>query len=192
MIYLQMFWVYFQIGLLSFGGGYAAMPLIQSLAVNERHWISMAEYSDLVTIAEMTPGPIAVNSATFVGQKLAGLGGAIVCTLGCITPSLIIVLALAWLYSRYKKFKGVQTILGTLRPAVCAMIGGAALTIVLLAFYNTSELFQISWLSPSWIEVLIFVGSLILLRKKKAGAIQIIFGSAIVGTLLTALTGGLG
>ncbi len=189
MIYLQMFWVYFQIGLLSFGGGYAAMPLIQSLVVNQHHWITMAEYTDLVTIAEMTPGPILVNSATFVGQKLAGLSGAIFCTLGSITPSLILVLALAWLYTKYKKLQGVQIMLETLRPAVCALIGGAALTLLLLALYNTSNLSEISWLSPSWIEVVLFIGSLILLRMKKAGPIQIIFGTAVIGTIATFLLG---
>lgn len=184
MIYLQMFLAYFQIGLFSFGGGYAAMPLIQSLIVEQRGWLSMTEYSDLVTIAEMTPGPIAVNSATFVGQKMAGLSGAIVCTLGCIAPSLIIVLILAWAYTKYRKLKTVQAVLESLRPAVVAMIAGAALTILLMALFQTSTISEIAFSNIRIIELVLFAVSLMLLRIKKASPIQIIFGTAAIGTLL--------
>lgn len=191
MIFLQMFLTYFQIGLFSFGGGYAAMPLIQSLVVEGRGWLTMAEYTDLLTIAEMTPGPIAVNSATFVGQKMAGLPGAIVCTLGCITPSVIIVLILAWAYTKYRNLDVVQSVLGELRPAVVAMIAGAGLTIILMAFFGTSTLSEIPGSPIRFIEVLLFAGSLILLRLKKAGPIQIIFGTAVVGTILYTIVGGI-
>ena len=167
MIFLQMFLTYFQIGLFSFGGGYAAMPLIQSLVVDGKGWLTMAEYTDLLTIAEMTPGPIAVNSATFVGQKMAGLPGAIVCTLGCITPSVIIVLILAWAYTKYRNLDVVQSVLGELRPAVVAMIAGAGLTIILMAFFGTSTLSEIPGSPIRFIEMLLFAGSLILLRLKK-------------------------
>lgn len=73
MIYLRLFWAFFQIGLFSFGGSYAAVPLIQSQIVEANKWLEMSQFADLITIAEMTPGPIAVNSATFVGQQAAGL-----------------------------------------------------------------------------------------------------------------------
>ena len=151
MIFLELYFTFFQIGLFSFGGGYAAMPLIQSLVVNGHKWLSMAEFADLTTIAEMTPGPIAVNASTFVGQKMAGLPGAIICTLGCITPSLIIVLLLAWLYTKYRQLSLVKGVLGVLRPAVVAMIGGAALTLFLMALFGTSSLPEICLLytSPS-------------------------------------------
>ena len=76
MIYLRLFWAFFQIGLFSFGGGYAAVPLIQNQIVETNHWLEMSQFADLITIAEMTPGPIAVNSATFVGQQIAGVPGA--------------------------------------------------------------------------------------------------------------------
>ena len=191
MIFLQMFLTYFQIGLFSFGGGYAAMPLIQSLVVDGKGWLTMAEYTDLLTIAEMTPGPIAVNSATFVGQKMAGLPGAIVCTLGCITPSVIIVLILAWAYTKYRNLDVVQSVLGELRPAVVAMIAGAGLTIILMAFFGTSTLSEIPGSPIRFIEMLMFAGSLILLRLKKAGPIQIIFGTAVVGTILYTIAGGI-
>ena len=80
MIFVQLFTTFFLIGLFSFGGGYAAMPWILSLVVEQRHWLTMAEYADLTAIAEMTPGPIGVNAATFVGTRMAGLPGAVICT----------------------------------------------------------------------------------------------------------------
>lgn len=100
MIYLQLFFSFLQIGALSFGGGYAAMPLIQEQVVTLHGWLSMEAFTVLVTIAEMTPGPIAVNSATFVGIQIAGPGGAVVATLGCIPgpPVIIVTLLSVYLY----------------------------------------------------------------------------------------------
>ena len=95
MTLLSLFWSFLQVGLFSIGGGYAAMPLIQAQVVESHGWLSMAEFTDLITIAEMTPGPIAVNSATFVGLRIAGAAGAVVATFGCILPSLLIVSLLA-------------------------------------------------------------------------------------------------
>ena len=91
MIHLELFWSFFQIGLFSIGGGYAAMPLIQHQVVELHPWLTLAQFSDIITISQMTPGPIAVNSATFVGLRIASLPGAIIATLGCITPALIFV-----------------------------------------------------------------------------------------------------
>ena len=181
MIYFELFLVYFQIGLFAFGGGYAAMPLIQNLVVEGKGWLTMAEYADLTTIAEMTPGPIAVNSATFVGQKMAGLPGAIVCTIGCILPSLIIVLALAYFYTKYKGLTIVKDVLSELRPAVVAMIASAGLTILLLALFGTSKINEIT--NVHWIELVLFLGSLFALRKYKANPIAIIFATALLGTI---------
>ena len=87
MILFQLFLSFLQIGLFSFGGGYAALPLIQSQVIELHHWINMTEFTDLITISQMTPGPIAVNSATFIGLKMAGIPGAIVATLGVVLPS---------------------------------------------------------------------------------------------------------
>ena len=84
MIYIQLFLSFIQVGMFSIGGGYAAMPLIQSQVVQGHGWLTMSEFTDLITIAEMTPGPIAVNSATFVGIRIAGVPGAMVATFGCI------------------------------------------------------------------------------------------------------------
>ena len=102
MIYLQLFWSFLQIGRFSFGGGYAAIPLIQGQIVERHGWLSMPEFTDLITISQMTPGPIAINSATFVGIKSAGVQGAAVATLSCILPSCIIVTLIAKIYLKYR------------------------------------------------------------------------------------------
>ena len=136
MIYLQLFLSFLQIGAFSFGGGYAAMPLIQNQVVDLHHWLSLSECTDLVTISQMTPGPIAVNSATFVGIKIAGIPGAIVATLGCILPACIIVTIIAWLYLKYRNMKSLQVVLSTLRPAVVSLIATAGLTIIISAIFG--------------------------------------------------------
>ena len=96
MILLQLFLSFLQIGLFSIGGGYAAIPLIQSQTVDVHQWLTSEQFMDLATIAEMTPGPIAINGATFVGLKVAGFPGAVIATLGCILPSIIIVSLLSY------------------------------------------------------------------------------------------------
>ncbi len=136
MIYLQLFLSFLQIGAFSFGGGYAAMPLIQNQVVDLHQWLSLSEFTDLITISQMTPGPIAVNSATFVGIKIAGIPGAIVATLGCILPACIIVTIIAWLYLKYRNMKSLQVVLSTLRPAVVSLIATAGLTIIISAVFG--------------------------------------------------------
>ena len=96
MIYLELFWSFLQVGLFSIGGGYAAMSLIQDQVVDIHPWLTMTGFADIMAIAEMTPGPIAVNAATFVGIQVAGLPGALIATIGCISPSCVIVMALAY------------------------------------------------------------------------------------------------
>lgn len=182
MIYLKLFWAFFQIGLFSFGGGYAAVPLIQSQIVETNHWLEMSQFADLITIAEMTPGPIAVNSATFVGQQIAGLPGAIICTAGCILPSLVIVLLFSWLYMKFRNLKVVQGILTGLRPAIVAMIASAGLSLLLLALFQAS-LGELVLADFRIVEGIIFAVSLVILRKYKVNPIAVIFGSGIVGTL---------
>ena len=136
MIYLQLFLSFLQIGAFSFGGGYAALPLIQTQVVENHGWLSLGEFTDLLTISQMTPGPIAINSATFVGLKIAGFSGALCATFGCILPSCIIVSAIAWFYMRYRKMAILQGVLGSLRPAVVALIAAAGLSILQTAFFG--------------------------------------------------------
>lgn len=188
MLLMKLFFSFLQVGLFSVGGGYAAIPLIQDQIVNVHGLMTLAEFSDLVTIAEMTPGPISINSSTFVGTKLAGPFGAVVCTLGCIIPSFIICLTLAYFYYKYRNFTGVQTVLSSLRPAVVALIGGAGTSILLLALFN-SHIESLNLVNFRIIEFALFAVALYLLRKYKANAISIIFGSGIVGTLLYLIQG---
>ena len=129
MIYLELLWSFIQIGLFSIGGGYAAMPLIQHQAVEVHSWLTMQEFADIITISEMTPGPITINSATFVGIQVAGVTGALAATLGCILPSSIIVTLLAFIYYRFKGLEAVQSVLKGLRPAIIALIASAGISL---------------------------------------------------------------
>lgn len=115
MIYIQLFLSFVQIGLFSVGGGYAAIPLIQSQVVETHGWLTMNEFTNLITIAEMTPGPIGVNSATFTGLQIAGIPGAIAATFGSIFPSCILVSILALVYCKYKETSAISNILSSLR-----------------------------------------------------------------------------
>ncbi len=164
MIYLQLFFSFLQVGMFSVGGGYAAIPLIREQVVTGHAWLTMSEFTDLVTIAEMTPGPIAVNSATFVGIRIAGPLGALIATFGCITPSLLIVSLLAYIYYRYKNVSTLQSVLAGLRPAVVALIAGAGLSILKLVSFPDGS-FALS--SVNWVGILIFAAAFIALRKFK-------------------------
>ena len=130
MIYLELFISFFKVGLFAFGGGYAAMPLIKAEVVDVHNWLTLLEFADIVTISQMTPGPIGINGATFVGLKVAGILGAIAATLGCVLPSCAVAGTLAFLYMRYKKLSILQSILKSLRPAVVAMIAVAGIVIL--------------------------------------------------------------
>ena len=163
MIYLQLFWSFLQIGALSFGGGYAAMPLIQAQIVTHHGWLTMGEFTDLVTIAEMTPGPIAVNSATFVGTQIAGFPGALAATAGCILPACILVTLIAKLYLKYRNLAVLQSVLGSLRPAVVAMIASAGVLILINAFWGGI----VDLAGTNWVMVGIFAISFLLLRNRR-------------------------
>ncbi|MGL5540116.1 MAG: chromate transporter [Erysipelotrichaceae bacterium] len=178
-----LFLSFLKVGLFSVGGGYAAIPLIQNQIVNTHGLMSLAEFADLVTIAEMTPGPISINSATFVGTQLAGLSGALICTVAVIIPSFIICLTLAHFYYKYRNLGGVQTILASLRPAVVALIGTAAVSILSLALFG-AEKQDILLSNFKIIEFGLFAFGLYALRKLKWNPIAVIFGSGLVGTLL--------
>ena len=171
MIYLQLFFSFLQVGMFSFGGGYAAMPLIQGQVVTAHKWLSMSELTDLITISQMTPGPIAVNSATFVGIKIAGIPGALVATFGCILPSCIIVTVIAKLYLKYRNMAMLQGVLNSLRPAVVAMIASAGISILITAFWGNAA--AIALAGTKWSLVVIFVVCIVLLRKIKMNPIWV-------------------
>lgn len=185
MIYLQLFLSFLQIGAFSFGGGYAAMPMIQGQVVDARGWLTIGEFTDLITISQMTPGPIAVNSATFVGLRVAGFMGAVAATIGCILPSCIIVSVLAWVYLKYRKMSVMQEILRSLRPAVVAMIASAGLIIIVSSFWGTEETISAAGFKIQ--NAVIFAAALFLLKKKNmspvlvmvlAGVCEVLFGLA--------------
>ncbi|GKI14884.1 chromate transporter [Oscillospiraceae bacterium] len=183
MIYLQLFWSFFQIGLFSIGGGYAAMPLIQHQVVEAHAWLTLTQFTDIITIAEMTPGPIAVNSATFVGIHIAGIPGALIATAGCILPSCIIVLTLAHLYFKYRSFLFLKGVLQGLRPAVVGMIASAGLSILLLALFGSgSGRPSFAQLDP--VALCLFAAALFVLRKWKKSPILILAGAGVAGLLL--------
>lgn len=182
-ILVKLFLGFLQVGLFSVGGGYAAIPLIQNQIVNIYGLMTLDEFADLITIAEMTPGPISINSATFVGMRLAGIPGALICTLGCILMPFSICLLLAYCYYKYRSFSGVQTILSCLRPAVVSLISCAGLSIFTLAVFKNGQV-DFTPANLKWIELSIFAVCIFLLRKYKIGAIKIILGSGVVGTIL--------
>lgn len=164
MIYWQLFMSFLQVGMFSVGGGYAAMPLIRSQVVEEHAWLTMQEFTDLITIAEMTPGPIAVNSATFVGLRIASVPGAVIATLGCITPALIFVSLLAYMYRKYKDISLLQSILSCLRPVVVSLILGAGLSILAMVLFGGAEQ-KLS--AIDWVGACSFAAAFFVLRKYK-------------------------
>lgn len=178
MIYLQLFLSFLQIGMFSFGGGYAAMPLIQGQVVTLHGWLTMSEFTDLITISQMTPGPIAVNSATFVGMKIAGIPGAVVATAGCILPSCIIVTILARLYLKYRNLDLLQGVLKSLRPAVVAMIASAGILILKDAFWGSGE--SILLTETEWSMVVIFGICVLLLRKTKLNPVWVMVLAGVI------------
>ena len=182
-IFLQLYLSFFKIGIMAFGGGLASISLIQNEIVVSRGWMTISEFADLVTIAEMTPGPIAINSATFVGQNMAGFWGGIVASLGCITPSCIIVSCLAYIYFKYRGLKLFQGILAGLRPGIVGMILSAGVTIFVLAIFGEGGI-DLSNLNINYISLAVTIISYIALRKFKVSPIAIIMSSGVVGAIV--------
>lgn len=186
-LYLKLFLSFFQIGLFSIGGGYAALPLIEEQVVRVHGWLNMTEFADIITIAEMTPGPIAINAATFVGNRVAGPAGGAVATLGCIVPSCLVVLALAYLYAKYRELGLVKGVLSTLRPAVVAMIASAGLSILILAFFGPGGVIEFEQIQ--WKSVALFAVCLTVLQLKKPNPILVMAGAGAAGVVLYGFLG---
>lgn len=186
MTILQLIWSFLQIGMFSIGGGYAAMPLIQNEVVVKHAWLTMSEFTDLITIAEMTPGPIAVNSATFVGIRIAGLPGALAATFGCILPSCFIVSLLAYIYRRYHNLSALQNVLASLRPAIVALIASAGISILQLVAVKSGTQAAGGF---NWLGIGLFAAALLLLRLKKWNPILTMVLCGIAYTLISLLTG---
>ncbi len=187
-VYINLFLAFLQIGAFSFGGGYAAIPLIQSQIIDKYGWLSEADFSDLITISQMTPGPIAVNAATFVGDKVAGPIGAAVATLGVILPSCIIITVLAFLYTKYRELPMLKKILTLLRPAVIAMIISAGLAILMPTIFKSGEA---DFFNGNFMIVpfMLFIAGVFVLAKFKLNPITVMLSCCILAILISAITG---
>ncbi|MBR1885937.1 MAG: chromate transporter [Schwartzia sp.] len=186
MLCLLLFWEFAKIGIFCVGGGYASMPLIQAAVVDAHHWLSLSEFIDIFTISQMTPGPIGINAATFAGMKVAGLPGAAAATLGFVTPSFVLCIAVARLFFRYGSIGAIQGLLNGLRPAVVALICAAGLSFVALSLFGMETFpkelaaMQSAFDSRS---ALILALALVAARKK-INVIHILLASGILGLVM--------
>ena len=186
-VLLQLFISFATVGLFCVGGGYASMPLIQAEVIDIHGWLTMNEFVDIFTLSQMTPGPIGINAATFVGSKVAGIPGSIAATAGFVFPSVFIVLFLGYLYYKYGNVGFIRGILNGLRPAVVALIGSAGINFILLAFWNKEKL-PVDVTKTDPVAVLIFVLAWLAL-KKKTGTITLLFSSGVAGLVFYLVTG---
>lgn len=183
MIYLQLFFEFAKISLVCVGGGYASMPLIQAVVVDNYHWLTLPEFIDIFTISQMTPGPIGINAATFAGMKIAGILGAISATMGFVTPSIFLCIALAKIIFKYGDLGAIHGILNGLRPAVMALIAAACVSFVLLAVWNVEEMPQNFSDTFDLKGAIILIAALIAVRMK-VGVIKILIAAGVAGLIL--------
>ena len=173
MIYLQLFYTFFIIGLFTFGGGYAMLSLIQNEVVVNHAWVTAQQFTDMVAISQMTPGPIGINSATYVGYAVTGnIFGSIVATFAVTLPSFIIILSICRIYARFKESNIFASLMKTLRPVVIGMIGAAAGILV------TKDNF-IDW--TSWV---LFIGAFIASQWLKMNPILVIILGGVIGYII--------
>jgi chromate transporter len=169
----QVFSSFFRIGAFTFGGGYAMIPLIQKEAVEKRHWVSDDDILEVVAIAESTPGPIAINSATFVGYKAAGVLGSVCATLGVVLPSFVIILLLSYVLQQFQNIEAVQYALHGIRAGVLALLVKALWTM-----YKKSP--------KGWVSYVVMGGALLITTFFSFNVIFVILGCAVFG-LITSL-----
>ncbi|MBE6755695.1 MAG: chromate transporter [Clostridia bacterium] len=188
MIFLELFLTFFKIGAFTFGGGYAMLPLIQSEAIGNG-WMTMEEIIDFIAVSESTPGPFAINMATFVGTQMGkeflgvggGILGAICATLGVVMPSFIVILFVAKFYQKFKENRIVAGCLGGLKPAAIGLICAAVISIGKTVFFPESIALSAMASYTFIFSVLLFAVTLFLALKKKMNPIYIIVISAVAG-----------
>ena len=176
MIYLQLFISYLKIGFFGFGGGYAMLSLIQHEIVEQQGWITASQFADIVAISQMTPGPIAINSATYIGYTVAGFWGSVVATVAVCLPALTVMLALTKYFLRLKDNRYISGMLMAMKPVVIGMILAAALLLI-LPQHGSQSSFIDHW---SWI---LFAATLYA-SYRKVNPILLIVLSAIAGILI--------
>lgn len=181
---LSLYLSFLKIGLFSFGGGYAALAVIQDEVITNQAWLDLSEFNNLITISQMTPGPIGINAATFVGTKIGGLGGAIFATLGFATPSLIIITSISYLYTKYRNLSVMDNILKFLRPAVVSLLVIAAISIVSTALFGEKE---IAFGNLDYLMVVLVGFSFYLLYKKKVDPVKAMLLSGVIYTIISLL-----
>ncbi len=190
MILLELFLTFFEIGALTFGGGYAMIPFVRE-QVLVHGWLTEEELLNMIAVSESTPGPIAVNMATFVGSEQAGILGSAAATLGVVLPSFIIILVISALLKNFLKYKGVGAFLSGVRPCVVSLILGTAITLFLSVLLGIgADDFE---LNVDFIGIVIFalvVGISLIYKKKKGkrpSPILMIAISACLGMILYSL-----
>lgn len=177
---IALFLVFVKIGCFAFGGGYAVIPLISKFVVEENAWLSMKELIDLISISQMTPGPIAINSATFVGQKVYGLLGSIIATAGFVLPQLVLMLVLGYfLFTKNKKFKILDYGLNGIKAGIVSLIFITALDLFRTSVFAD----KISFSSINFAALLTFIPALILYYKK-VGLFKLIIMGAVCGIVI--------
>ena len=195
MILLKLFWEFFKTGLFAIGGGMATVPFLQEISA-KTGWYTAGQLADMIAVSESTPGPMGVNMATYVGysvgsQELGGPGmgvlGAIIATLGLITPSVIVILIVAYFLKRFRSSKLVDAALYGLRPASVALISAAGVDIVLIAVLRVESIYRIAQAVLSWkalvLAVLVFAATHVP-KLKKLHPIWFIAASAVIGVVL--------
>ena len=179
MILLDLFWTFFKIGLFTFGGGYAMLPLIQA-AVADHGWLSTEALLNVVAVSESTPGPFAVNIATYIGSEMGGIPGAACATLGVALPSFLIILIVARCYERFRASRIVSGVMTGLKPAVIGLIGSAILTMGSAVLFPGGFTAAVFTTLSFWVTVVIFA-VVAVLAFKKVHPILLICLSAVLG-----------
>ena len=182
MIYLQLFIEFFKTGLFAIGGGLATLPFLQN--ISEKYgWFTSHELVDMLAISESTPGPIGINMATYVGYKTANLPGSIIAVIGEVTPSIIIVVLIAYYYMRFNEHPIVKAGFYGVRPAVAGLIGAAGFEVAKISLLNISKyLYTHNILDIFDVKsLLLFAVILISLNKYKKHPIYFLLGAAVIG-----------
>jgi len=181
MIYLQLFYTFFKIGLFGFGGGYAMLSMIQGEVVTRYDWVSTQEFTDIVAISQSTPGPIGINAATYVGFTATGsIWGSVIATFAVVLPSFILMLTISKFFLKYQKHPVVESIFNGLRPAVVGLLASAALVLMNVENFGSPTEDTYSFVISIIIFLIAFIGT----RKYKANPILMIIACGIAGLLL--------
>lgn len=181
MIYLQLFYTFFKIGLFGFGGGYAMLSMIQGEVVTQYGWVSSQEFTDIVAISQMTPGPIGINAATYVGFTTTGnIWGSIIATFAVVLPSFILMLTISKFFLKYQKHPTVESVFKGLRPAVVGLLASAALVLMNVENFGSPTKDTYTFI----ISIIIFTAAFIGTKKYKINPILMIIACGIAGLFL--------